>query len=75
LMPILQAVEPQFKNLISFYSLQTNKYENVVRLSQRSIFPIDYVPQVVMYNNGIPIAVYDGKQDAGSILRWCNLFL
>jgi hypothetical protein len=49
--------------------INVNKLENrrVVQLSNQTIVPITYVPDIILYVDGIPYMRYDGTHDIQSI--------
>ena len=80
----------QFKQLprlilgCKFSMLNINHYHNVIEMSKNTISPITYVPDLILYVNGLPYMRYDGdindineiqtfvKEVAESILQQIN---
>lgn len=64
---------PCFKRLggtiggCQFGMINISKNREVVMMSKKTIAPIEYVPYVVLYVNGIPFMRYDGPQDEREI--------
>jgi hypothetical protein len=56
-------------NGCQFTMINVNKAENrrVVQLSNQTIVPITYVPDIILYVDGIPYMRYDGNHDIQSI--------
>ncbi len=56
-------------NGCQFTMINVNKMENrrVVQLSNQTIVPITYVPDIILYVDGIPYMRYDGNHDIQSI--------
>lgn len=56
-------------NGCQFTMINVNKMENrrVVQMSNQTIVPITYVPDVILYVDGVPYMRYDGSHDIPSI--------
>ena len=56
-------------NGCQFTMINVNKMENrrVVQMSNQTIVPITYVPDIILYVDGIPYMRYDGSHDIQSI--------
>jgi hypothetical protein len=63
---------PKLINGCQFALININKPSNfnVVKLSQQSISPITFVPDIILYVNGIPYIRYDGPHEIPSIKQF-----
>ncbi len=63
----------QFKQLprlilgCKFSMLNINHYHNVIEMSKNTISPITYVPDLILYVNGLPYMRYDGSNTKDAI--------
>lgn len=60
----------QLPNIIfgcKFGLLNINHHQEVVELSKNTISPISYVPDLILYVNGLPYIRYDGPSDKDAI--------
>lgn len=63
---------PKLINGCQFALININKPSNfsIVRMSQNTISPITYVPDIILYVDGIPFIRYDGPHEIQSIKQF-----
>lgn len=72
--PYSQNLVPQFMqlpahmtNVCVFGIVNISQNKRLITLSQTTQTPIEFVPLIIIYHNGIPICYYDKAHDANSI--------
>ena len=64
---------PNFRKLpgvisgCQFGMINISKNKDLIKISSRTITPIEYVPYLILYSNGKPFMRYDGQHDIKSI--------
>lgn len=58
---------PNFVNGCQFAMVNVNRNMSVVERSKNTVAPITYVPDVILYVNGMPYIRYDGPHDINHI--------
>lgn len=72
----VQTLRAQFqKRGIELVLIPTDKYPSLIRMADETNLPIDFVPKLVMFRNGIPISVYKGSRDVKSVEQWLGFFV
>ena len=55
-----------------FGMINLSKYKDIIEISQKTIAPIKYVPDLILYVNGAPFVRYDGEPQIESILNFLS---
>lgn len=58
-------------NICNFFIINVDTYKNIVDMSQKTISPIKYVPDMILYVNGRPFLKYTGvktENDVGNFI-------
>lgn len=69
---------PEYKKVSSstkgivFTMLNVNKNPKVIQMSNQTIMPIKYTPQLILYVNKRPYARYDGQMNFSEIMGFIN---
>ena len=72
--PHCQSFIPEFKKLpgriggCQFGMVNVNKNVKLIKLSQNTIAPIQFVPYIMLYVDGKPFIRYDGEHNLGMIM-------
>jgi hypothetical protein len=69
LIPIFKRL-PGSVNGCQFGMINVSTNKQCVAMSRTTIAPIEYVPYIVLYNNGRPYMRYNGPHDANEIKRF-----
>jgi thiol-disulfide isomerase/thioredoxin len=54
-------------NICNFFIINVDTYRNIVDMSQKTISPITYVPEMILYVNGRPFLKYTGQKTENDI--------
>jgi hypothetical protein len=71
-----QTIIPKFKSLpgtiggCQFGMVNVSNNKKCLMMSNQTITPIQYVPYIVLYNNGRPYMEYKGKHEIGDITNF-----
>lgn len=63
---------PQVINNIRFCVLNINENRSIIELSRKSISPIEFVPYILLYVNGIPFSQYDDHPTLEKLIAFLN---
>ena len=61
---------PSHMNGCTFAMVNVGKYHSIVEMSQSTIIPLSYVPDIILFVNGYPYIRYEGNNDISSILNF-----
>jgi thiol-disulfide isomerase/thioredoxin len=63
---------PNRMNGCLFAMINLTIHREIIDISQQTIAPITYVPDLILYVNGSPFVRYDGNPNTDSILQFIN---
>jgi thiol-disulfide isomerase/thioredoxin len=79
--PHCEELLPEFKKLpyiisgCKFALVNLNRYPDIVRLSNNTTTPLEYVPYLVLYINGKPFIRYEGDKNLQSLAEFVSEFI